>query len=263
MNNILKEIKKLIDENIKKYLPEVRKSDLEENGNIYYMNGKNGTEFDWYVNDKISDFMVFYNDEKNLGAVKLTIYNNGSVLLYIYGDRGNKIVKEIKTSIGVLENKIFNLAVMLKNQADDNRIWDASIEKINTDIKITDEKISEFKNNENYYNDLKKRKEIFNLMAYVSKKIIEEGWKVGYMCREEPLNDNDSGWCFMVGNEDDKYMSDYKNIALLSIYELSKIDTDILNYINSPVGTKLIRISSNEFEIDNKNKKIYIEKREK
>lgn len=109
---------------------------------------------------------------------------------------------------------------------------------------------------------MKKRKDSFNLMAYVSKKIIEDRWKVGYMCRDEALNETDSGWSFMAGNEDDEYVADYKNIALLSIYEVYKLDPDIWNYIDNPIGTKLIRISSNEFEIDNNDKEIYTEKRQ-
>ena len=51
---------------VKEHLPEVSMSDLEDNGAVYYMNGKNGTEFDWYVNEKVSDFMMFYNDEDNI-----------------------------------------------------------------------------------------------------------------------------------------------------------------------------------------------------
>ena len=35
------------------------------------------------------------------------------------------------------------------------------------------------------------------MMSYVSKKITDEGWKVGYMTREEALNENDSGWSFL------------------------------------------------------------------
>ena len=101
MNKILKEIKEIINENIKKYLPDVKPSELEENGMVYYMNGNNGTEFDWYVNDKISDFMVFYNDEKNLGIAKLTIYSNGDIYICIYGDKGEKLVKEVETHMEV------------------------------------------------------------------------------------------------------------------------------------------------------------------
>lgn len=141
----------MINESISKYLPDVKPEDLEENGKIYYMNGKNGTEFDWYVNDKISDMMVFYNDKDNLGAVKLTVYNNGCVLIYVYGDKGNKLVQEIKTFIDINENEIFELAVILRNEADDKRVWDSDIEKINTDIVISDDMITEYKSHEKYY----------------------------------------------------------------------------------------------------------------
>ncbi len=45
----------------------------------------------------------------------------------------------------------------------------------------------------------------------VSDKITKEGFKVGYMYREEPTVGNpDSGWRFMAGNEDDEYMNNRK-----------------------------------------------------
>ena len=53
MDTILEDIKKIISENIKEYLPDVELEDLEENGTIYYMNGQNGTEWDYYVNKHI------------------------------------------------------------------------------------------------------------------------------------------------------------------------------------------------------------------
>ena len=159
----------MINESISKYLPDVKPEDLEENGKIYYMNGKNGTEFDWYVNDKISDMMVFYNDKDNLGAVKLTVYNNGCVLIYVYGDKGNKLVQEIKTAIDINENEIFELAVILRNEADDKRVWDSDIEKINTDIVISDDMIIEYKSHEKYYEKMRMRKEI-DLKEYNSLK---------------------------------------------------------------------------------------------
>lgn len=261
MNRILNEIKEIIKQNINEYLPEVKPSDLEENGTVYYMNEKNGTEFDWYVNEHLPSFMVFYNDKQNLGAAKLLIYTNGEVVLYIYGDRGNKTIKEVQTSIKVTENELFNLAVILKSQAEDKDIWDASIDKINTDVEITDEQIAEFQDTEQYMEPTKNRMKLLNQTAYLSKKILEEDWKVGYMRRDEPVNENDSGWSFCAGNEDDEYYNDYKNIALVSVYEVYQLDPDIWNYIDNPVGTELIRISSNEFEIDKRDKEIFMEKR--
>lgn len=261
MNNILIKIKQIINESIKEYIPLVKPSDLEENGTIYYMNGKNGTEFEWYVNEHLPSFMVFYNDEQNLGAVKLSLYKDGRVYVYIYEEKGNKLVKEIKTSIGVSENEVFQLAIILKNGADDNSVWDASIDKINTYIEVTDEKMAEFKKSEEYMQSIKNRMNLLNKTAYISNKILKDGWKVGYMNREEVLNENDSGWSFMAGDEDDEYLSDYKNVTLLSIYNIYQLDSDIWNYIDNPIGSKFIRISSNEFEIDKNNKKIYMEKR--
>lgn len=261
MNRILSEIKEKIKQNINEYLPEVKTSELEENGAIYYMNGKNGTEFDWHVNEHLPSFMVFYNDEQNLGAVKLSIYTNGGVVLYIYGDKGNKVIKEVKTSIEVTENELFNLAVILKSEADDKNIWDASVDKINTEIEINDKQIKEFQDSKQHMEPIKNRMKLLNQTAYLSKKILEERWKVGYMRRDKPINENDSGWSFLAGNEDEEYYNDYKNIALVSVQDVYQLDPDIWNYIDNPVGTELIRISSNEFEIDKNDKEIFMEKR--
>lgn len=49
------------------------------------------------------------------------------------------------------------------------------------------------------------QKNILNLNLYVSKKITEEGWKIGYMERNEPVNEHDSGRAFFAGNENDEY----------------------------------------------------------
>lgn len=261
MNRILNEIKEIIKKNINEYLPEVKPSDLEENGTVYYMNGKNGTEFDWYVNEHLPSFMVFYNDEQNLGAAKLLIHANGKVVLYLYEDKGNKLIKEIETSIEIIEDELFKLAVILKNETEDKDIWDESIDKVNMDVEITEEEITKFQDSEQYMKPTKNRMNLLNKMAYLSKKVSEEGWKVGYMCREEAMNENDSGWQFLAGNEDDKYLNNHKNCLLVHVQDVYQLDPDIWNYIDNPVGTELIRISSNEFEIDKKNKEIFVEKR--
>lgn len=261
MNRILNEIKEIIKKNINEYLPEVKPSDLEENGTVYYMNGKNGTEFDWYVNEHLPSFMVFYNDEQNLGAAKLLIYANGKVVLYLYEDKGNKLIKEIETSIEIIEDELFKLAVILKNETEDKDIWDESIDKVNMDVEITEEEITKFQDSEQYMKPTKNRMNLLNKMAYLSKKVSEDGWKVGYMCREEAMNENDSGWQFLAGNEDDKYLNNNKNCLLVHVQDVYQLDPDIWNYIDNPVGTELIRISSNEYEIDKKNKEIFVEKR--
>ena len=88
MHRIINDIQIIIENVIKEKLPEVSSDSLEENGKVYYMNGKNGTEFDWFVNNHLPTFMVFYNDEKNLGAVKATVYTDGWIDLYLYDENG-------------------------------------------------------------------------------------------------------------------------------------------------------------------------------
>ncbi len=261
MNKILSKIKEIMIDCVEKYLPDIALTDLEGDGAVFYMNGKNGTEFDWYVNDKLSNFMVFYDDKDNMGAVKATLYNDGGLLIYAYGDRGKTVIQEINTYLDVPDEDILSLAVVLRNEADDNRVWDENIEKLNTDLVPGADKIDEFVSNTHYYDDMKERKNLFGQAAYVSKKIMDEGWKIGYMCREEAVNENDSGWSFMVGDEDDEYINDYHNIQLMSINSVMQYDSAIWKYITSPVGTRLIRVSSEEFEIDENNKEIFKEKK--
>lgn len=262
MNRILSEIKEIIEKNIQIYLPHVKAADLENDGAIYYMNGRDGTEFDWYVNDKLPPFMVFYNDEANLGAIKLLLYNDGGIAVYIFDEKGKKLIQEVHTHLTVNDADLLELAVILRNEADDKNIWGADIENIHTDLAASAEKINEFKENQKNYHAIKNRKIILSLRSFVSKKIIEEGWKVGYMERNEPMNEQDSGWSFFAGNEDDEYTSDAKNIALMDVGAVwQQFDPDIFKYIDMPAGTKLIRISSDTFEIDKNDKEIYMEKR--
>ena len=262
MNKVILMIKEMINNSITKYLPDVKSNDLEDNGTIYYMNGNNGTEFDWYANEKLSNFMVFYNDKDNLGAVKLIVYKSCNIYLYIYGERGNKLVKEVKNSLDVTYDELLDLAIILKNETDEKCIWDSDVKKINTDIEITKNMRDEFKSHESYYDNIKKRKELLNKMAYVSKKIVDDNYKVGYMHREEPLNIDDSGWSFDAGCESDDYINDSKNIALLRLYDLIFLEPDIEKYLEYDIGTTLIRKSSTEFKIDNKDKEIFVEKRD-
>ncbi|MCR5608761.1 MAG: DUF2185 domain-containing protein [Lachnospiraceae bacterium] len=140
--------------------------------------------------------------------------------------------------------------------------WDADIKKFETDSDVTDSEVEEFIKLREYMLPSIERKELMNMFAYVSKKITEEGYKVGFMTRDEMENDRDSGWCFMAGNEEDDYINNYKNIALLSLGQVCTLDPDVWQYINEPVGTELIRISSDKFEPDKKDKTIFVQKRD-
>lgn len=95
----------------------------------------------------------------------------------------------------------------------------------------------------------------------VSNKITKEGFKVGYMYREQPTDGYpDSGWRFMAGNEDDEYMDNPNNHHIFAINTICNYDKDIITYLKSKIGSAYIRISDSEFIIDDKSKPIFIDK---
>ena len=49
--------------------------------------------------------------------------------------------------------------------------------------------------------------------CFVTQRILRDGERVGYLYREAPDRDDDSGWRVMAGDETDDYMDDSKNIA--------------------------------------------------
>ncbi len=93
-----------------------------------------------------------------------------------------------------------------------------------------------------------------------SNKITKDGWKVGYMYREEPDEGvPDSGWRFMKGDESEEYNNDSNNVNVFDLNTICNYDPDIIKYLEYPIGTALIRISRNEFEIDKQDKEIFME----
>ncbi len=145
MNNILIKISKHIKSNVGEFLPEIKLSDLEENGKIYYMNGDDGTIFDWGVNERVCEFMMFYNDKTNLGAVKTLVYSNGQIITYLYKNKTNTPFKEIEDNI--TKSEALELAILLYEKADKLNIFDKSIEDMDTDIQIDTEMKEKFLEN--------------------------------------------------------------------------------------------------------------------
>lgn len=145
MNSTLIKISKHIKNNLERFLPEIKLSDLEENGKIYYMNGDDGTIFDWELNERLCEFMMFYDDKTNLGAVKTLVYADGEIVTYLYKNKTNSPFKEIKDNI--TKEEVFELAISLYESADKLGIFDKAIEDMNTDIEITSKLKEEFLEN--------------------------------------------------------------------------------------------------------------------
>jgi hypothetical protein len=86
----------------------------------------------------------------------------------------------------------------------------------------------------------------------VSNMITMEGKKVGYMYREELEEDseNDSGWRFLAGSEDQEYVDNDSNSKVYEIETIADFDPAIIPYLKSSFGTELERLEgTDEFRI--------------
>ena len=77
-----------------------------------------------------------------------------------------------------------------------------------------------------------------------------EGDNIAHNIIKELNDDEDSGWQFFAGDEDDEYINNVEHVELCKVYSIAGIDPAVINHIDSPAGTRLIRKSSEEFEED-------------
>lgn len=71
--------------------------------------------------------------------------------------------------------------------------------------------------------------------------ITVDGMKVGYMYREEPHYDTDSGWVFLAGIESQDYMDEPSNHAIYDVNTIANCDPEILPFLNAPAGSAFAR----------------------
>ncbi|MBR5010357.1 MAG: DUF2185 domain-containing protein [Clostridia bacterium] len=261
MNKILMQISKHMHEALENRLPEVRLSDLEDHGAVFYMNGKNGTAFDWYVNDHFPCFFIYYANEENLGAVKAILFTDGSLSVYVYGDNGHADPEEINYKIPADDGQLLNLAVLLMENADTKQIWDADIRKLACDGVPNDRSVETFLGLKIIHQPMIERRNMYGMTAIISKKIREGGWKIGYGMREEPTREGDSGWYFCVGDENNDYINDASNLELWTIGSILMYDQALGEFITAPYGTAIVRVDHDRFEIDEPGKEMRVEKR--
>jgi len=65
-------------------------------------------------------------------------------------------------------------------------------------------------------------------VCVASDRITIDGSKVGFMYREEPANEIDSGWRFLAGDESDEYMSNSDNHSVHDVNTIANYDPEII-----------------------------------
>lgn len=233
MNDIIKKIINLINFELKNNFPNLNKFDLEEKGKVFYMNGQNGTLFDWNVNDKLSDFMIFYKGGK-YGIIKLRVNKDANlhVYLYKYGQMEPFIDKDISNQLSM--NEIFDLAIILNNVLDKNGIFDKSINDYNFDVQVNDIDRVHF---EKECNEIKNDCKLAN--GFIISKNVLNGVPVGYTFREENNIKELNGWNIYSIKDDDEYVSNPDNFEIVGIDTIKKKCPLLLDIVNAPYGTDL------------------------
>jgi hypothetical protein len=82
--------------------------------------------------------------------------------------------------------------------------------------------------------------------AMASELCFSEGECVRFMYREEPDNDDDSGWRLFSGKESDDYANDPKNIRLPNVGYLVDWDPTLLSPLKNGVGAVFERTEKNQ-----------------
>lgn len=87
-------------------------------------------------------------------------------------------------------------------------------------------------------------------LALVSTRVTREGAAIGWLYREAPDRDDDSGWRILAGEESDEYTDDPSNVVALPLREVIRHHPDIEPFLTSPFPTAFTRDTSGTFHRD-------------
>lgn len=94
---------------------------------VCYMNGNDGTDFDWDMNDRTCEFMIFYDEQKtgsDYGAIKAYVSKDGGLDGYVYPENYGR-GKGIPFSHELMcESDAEEFAGYLQQTRDDKWKWD-------------------------------------------------------------------------------------------------------------------------------------------
>lgn len=77
--------------------------------------------------------------------------------------------------------------------------------------------------------------------CFVTHRILKDGAKAGYLYREAPDNEQDSGWRITANDESDAYMEDTDNSAFVSLGAVLSRDDSFVHLLDAPEGTAFVR----------------------
>ena len=117
---------KTVFADIRERYPHITDEDLDKDGAIYYMNGNDGTDFDWNANNNTSEFYMYHANE--IGFIKLYVNKGDTYTAYVYPNGEMRAVETIRGNLD--KGDSLYLAAILYRKADREYIYDEIIDKI-------------------------------------------------------------------------------------------------------------------------------------
>lgn len=116
---------------------------LKDNGAIFYMNGQNGTKFDWDTNEHVSPFYCYYKNGK--GAIKFIINKDGTAVAYYYLNGKNEPCNNTQTEFS--EKTAKDIAVLMYTISDCRGLFDQPLNNLEFTYNCTENDVAEFDRN--------------------------------------------------------------------------------------------------------------------
>lgn len=111
---------------------------------IFYMNGNDGTDFDWDCNGRACEFMVFFK-ETEMGFIKVCVNSDDTITGWLYesdykyGDNPTEL-EELKLNNGDAKY----IAALMYNIADRRELWDKALDQLDTGYELKQYEVDMF-----------------------------------------------------------------------------------------------------------------------
>ena len=83
--------------------------------------------------------------------------------------------------------------------------------------------------------------------CFVKNNILDEGEAIGYLYREEPDAEDDSGWRFTTGSETDEYMNNSENSSYVSLGVVLREDDSVVHLLEHTSGIAFAKDQNGNF----------------
>ena len=120
------------------------RNSMVNKGEIFYFNGQNGSQFDWFENGHTSTLATLYPNGTE--AVKIHIYPDGTVRAYYY--KKGSMEPDDELSMEIDKETAKQIAVSLYSVSDGKGLFDKKLSMLDLNYNITDKDTDDFTNYE-------------------------------------------------------------------------------------------------------------------